>query len=305
MPRRLVILGATATGKSELAMRLAVAIGAEIVNADALQIYRGLDIGTAKPTPAMRRQIRHHLVDICDPEERFSAGEYVQRAAAVLDELHRRAKPAILVGGSGLYLRALLQGLSPLPPSDPRVRRALEECIERQGLPALYAELERRDPLTARRLAPGDRQRIVRAIEVERLSGRPLSSWIRARPMGSEPLEVSATIGLTLPRSFLYDRIAIRVGKMIERGWVAEVEELLRRGVRPRVPAFQAIGYRQLIRHLDGEWSLEEAVADIIRATRRYAKRQQTWFRKEEQVEWIPADELEVRIPALLRQLSR
>jgi len=304
MPRRLVIMGATATGKSELAMRLANEIGAEIVNADALQIYRGLDIGTAKPTPAMRCRIRHHLLDVCDPEERFSAGEYAQRATAVLDDLRRRAKPAILVGGSGLYLRALLEGLSPLPASDPEVRRALEQRVERHGLPALYAELERRDPATAQRLTPGDRQRIVRALEVERLSGRPLSSWIRDRPMGAEPLAAAERMGLTLPRSILYDRIAVRVGKMIERGWVAEVEGLLRRGVGPQAPAFQAIGYRQLIRYLEGEWSLEEAVADITRATRRYAKRQQTWFRKEKQVRWIPADDLESRIPVLLRELT-
>ncbi|MEE8524529.1 MAG: tRNA (adenosine(37)-N6)-dimethylallyltransferase MiaA [Thermoanaerobaculia bacterium] len=304
MPRLLVIMGATATGKSELAMRLASETGAEIVSADALQIYRGLDIGTAKPTPEMRRRVRHHLLDVCDPRERFSAGEYAVRAGVVLADLDRRGKPGILAGGSGLYLRALLDGLSPLPQSDTEVRRALEERLERQGLPVLYAELQRLDPVTAERLAPGDRQRILRALEVERLSGRPLSSWIRDQPMGATPLEHAERIGLTLPRGILYDRIADRVGKMMERGWVAEVENLLRRGARPEAPAFQAIGYRQLIKYLHGEWSLEEAVTDITRATRRYAKRQQTWFRKEKKVRWIPADDLASRIPGLLSKLT-
>lgn len=304
MSRLLVIMGATATGKSELALRLAGAMDAEIVNADALQIYRGLDIGTAKPTPEMRRRVPHHLLDVCDPEERFSAGEYAERAGAVLADLDRRGKPGILVGGSGLYLRALLDGLSPLPRSDPEVRRALEERLEEHGLPALYAELQRLDPVTAERLMAGDRQRILRALEVERLSGRPLSSWVRDRPTGAAPLAHAERIGLTLARSILYDRIADRVGKMIERGWVAEVENLLRRGARPEAPAFQAIGYRQLIKYLHGGWSLEEAVTDITRATRRYAKRQQTWFRKEQKVRWIPADDLAGNLRALLGELT-
>jgi tRNA dimethylallyltransferase len=304
MPRLLVILGATATGKSGLAMRLAEELGAEIVNADALQVYRGLDVGTAKPTPAMRRLVPHHLLDVCEPHERFSAGRFAELAGAAIAHVHRRGKPAILVGGSGLYLRALLEGLSPLPQSDPEVRRALEEDVDRRGLPALYAELERLDPETAARLTPADRQRIVRALEVERLSGRPLSSWIRDRPMGAEPVAAAQRLGLTLPRSILYDRIADRVDKMMERGWVAEVEDLLRRGVRPEAPAFQAIGYRQLVEYLRGERSLDEAVEDIIRATRRYAKRQETWFRKEREVRWIPAEALEARIPDLLRELT-
>ncbi len=304
MPRLLVILGATATGKSGLAMRLAEGLEGEIVNADALQVYRGLDIGTAKPTAEMRERVPHHLLDVCEPDERFSAGRFAELAREAIAKIHGRGRPAILVGGSGLYLRALLEGLSPLPRSDPEVRRALEDEVDRLGLPALYAELERIDPATAARLIPADRQRIVRALEVERLTGRPLSEWIRERPMGAKPLEDVERMGLTLPRSILYDRIADRVGEMMECGWVAEVESLLRQGVRPDAPAFQAIGYRQLIGFLGGEWSLEEAVEDITRATRRYAKRQETWFRREREVRWIPADEIETRIPDLLRELT-
>ena len=302
MGRLLAILGATATGKSAVAMRLARELDGEIVNADALQVYRGLDIGTAKPTAEMRREVRHHLLDILEPSEVFSAGEFARRARAVIADVERRGKTAVLAGGSGFYLRALLQGLSPLPRSDPEIRRALEERLRRAGLPALYEELRELDPETALRLAPGDRQRILRALEVARGSGRALSDWIRAQPMGAAPL-AAVKIGLTLPRSILYDRIADRVRQMVLRGWVAEVEGLLSRGVEPGAPAFQAIGYRQIVRHVLGSWSLETALEETIRATRHYAKRQETWFRKESGVRWIPALDAERSVTDLLQDL--
>ncbi len=302
MGRLLAILGPTATGKSALALRLAGALDGEIVNADALQVYRGLDIGTAKPTVEMRRQVRHHLVDILEPDEVFSAGEFARRGRSVITEIEGRGKTAILAGGSGFYLRALLQGLSPLPPSDPEIRRVLQERLRRDGLRSLYTELEERDPETAERLAPGDRQRILRALEVALGSGRPLSAWIRSQPMGGAPLP-AVRIGLTLPRSILYDRIAGRVHRMVGRGWVAEVEGLLRRGVEPDAPAFQAIGYRQIVRHVSGIWSLEAAVEDTVRATRRYAKRQMTWFRREKEVRWFSALDANQALTALLREL--
>lgn len=302
MGRLLAILGATATGKSAIAMCLARELDGEIVNADALQVYRGLDIGTAKPTAEMRREVRHHLLDILEPSEVFSAGEFARRARAVIADVERRGKTAVLAGGSGFYLRALLQGLSPLPRSDPEIRRALEERLRRAGLPALYEELRELDPETAARLAPGDRQRILRALEVARGSGRPLSDWIRSQPMGAAPL-AAVKIGLTLPRSILYDRIADRVQQMVLRGWVAEVEGLLSRGVEPGAPAFQAIGYRQIVRHVLGSWSLETALEETIRATRRYAKRQETWFRKEGGVRWIPALDAERSVTDLLQDL--
>ena len=302
MARLLAILGPTATGKSALAMHLATELDGEIVNADALQVYRGLDVGTAKPTAEMRRRVRHHLIDILEPSEVFSAGEFARRARSAIADVEGRGRTAILAGGSGFYLRALLEGLSPLPPSDPEIRRRLDDRLRHHGLPALYEELRERDPETARRLAPGDRQRILRALEVALGSGRTLSDWIRSQPMGSSPLE-AVRIGLTLPRSILYDRIADRVQQMILRGWVAEVEGLLSRGVKPGAAAFQAIGYRQIVRHVLGSWSLEMAVADTIRATRRYAKRQETWFRKESGVRWISALDAERSVTDLLRDL--
>ncbi len=302
MPPLLAILGPTATGKSALALDLAAELDGEIINADALQVYRGLDIGTAKPTAEMRRQVRHHLVDILEPTEVYSAGEFARRARAVIAEIEGRGRRPIVAGGSGFYLRALLEGLSPLPRSDPEIRRALDQRLEAEGLPVLYDELRERDPETAERLAPGDRQRILRALEVVLSSGRPLSAWIRSQPAGATPLE-AVRIGLTLPRSILYDRIAARVHAMVRRGWVAEVEGLLGRGIEPDAPAFQAIGYRQIVRYVLGTWSLEAALEDTIRATRRYAKRQETWFRSEKRVRWISALDANQAVPTLLREL--
>ena len=296
-----MILGPTATGKTDLGVELAERLDGEIINADALQVYRGLDIGTAKPSLEIRQRVPHHLIDILDPRDRFSAGEFARRARAVIEGLRHRRKAAILVGGSGLYVRALLEGISPIP-RDSEVARTLEARCDVEGLPALYRELEGCDPQTASRLAPRDRQRILRALEVAIASGKPLSEWIDARPFGQQTLP-AFRIGLTLPRAILYDRIARRVERMVDQGWVNEVSTMLDRGYDPRCPGFQAIGYRQIVKHLLGEWSLEKAVEDTIRATRRYAKRQMTWFRKEQDVRWVQASDLPRTIPSLLQEL--
>lgn len=209
-----------------------------------------------------------------------------------------------MVGGSGLYLRALLEGISPIPPADPAVRRALRERLDAEGLPALVRDLERLDPPTAARLPPGDTQRILRALEVVLASGRPLSAWIARRPFGDRRLS-AFRVGLTVSRTILYDRIAGRVARMVERGWVDEVKALLGRGLSPDLPAFQAIGYRQIARHAAGEWTLETAIEETLRATRRFAKRQGTWFRKEPGVVWFDAGDLEVAVTEVLNHLAR
>jgi tRNA dimethylallyltransferase len=288
MPSVVALIGATATGKSAVALAAAAATGAEIVSADALQVYRGLDIGTAKPTPEERRRVRHHLIDVAEPGEPFSAGEYARRARAALVDIAARDRPAIVVGGSGLYLRALLSGLSEVPPTPPAIRAELLEKLSREGLPSLRLELEYGDPASAHRLAAGDTQRTLRALAVLRSTGRPLSAWLAASPGGAGGLAASK-FGLTLPRAVLYDRIEARIVEMIDRGWIDEVQRLLASGVSRNAPALQAIGYRDWIRHLDGELSREETVVRIVQATRRYAKRQDTWFRREEEVEWSDA----------------
>ena len=295
----LTILGPTATGKSELALAVAEALGGEIVNADSLQAYRGLDIGTAKPSPEDRARVPHHLIDILEPHERYSAGEFARRAQEAIAEIGERGRVPIVVGGSGLYLRALFEGISPVPQGDPEVRRELRERLEADGLGPLRDDLARLDPETAARLTAGDTQRILRALEVAFVSGKPLSAWISEQPFGTQRI-AGIRVGLTLPRSILYDRIAGRVASMMEAGWLEEVAGLLRRGLTPRLPAFQAIGYRQLVRYLEGNGSLEQAVAEIVRETRRFAKRQETWFRKEPDVTWFSAQDLIRRIPEVI-----
>lgn len=303
-PPVIAIVGATATGKSELAMALAGELRGEIVNADALQVYRGFDIGTAKPGPEERDRVPHHLIDILDPHERWSAGEFARRAREAAAGIRERGNVPIVVGGSGLYLRALFEGISPIPPGDPKVRSELQTALAEKGLPALVAELAQVDPETAARLGAGDTQRVLRALEVARVSGRPLSSWISEQPFGTQRVD-AVRIGLTLPRSVLYDRIAGRVARMVEQGWVEEVARLLARGLDPGLPAFQAIGYRQLVRHLEGEWSLEQAIGETVKATRRFAKRQETWFRREPDVTWFSAQDFNRRISIVLEHVKR
>jgi tRNA dimethylallyltransferase len=295
----LAIVGPTATGKSALAMALAARLDGEIVNADALQVYRGFDIGTAKPGREERARVPHHLLDILEPHERYSAGEFARRAREAITEIQGRGRLPLVVGGSGLYLRALCDGLSPVPPGDPEVRQKLRERLEVEGLAPLKEELSRLDPVTAQRLGAGDTQRVLRALEVALVSGRPLSAWTAEQPFGTQGI-ATIRVGLTLPRSILYDQIAGRVTQMLEAGWLDEVAALLRRELSPALPAFQAIGYRQLVRYLGGTVSLELAVADIVRETRRFAKRQETWFRKEPAVAWFSAQDLERQIPGVL-----
>ena len=293
----IAVLGPTATGKSAFAMALAADLAGrgltvELINADALQAYRGLSIGTAKPGPRERTRLRHHLIDVIEPHRAFSAGEFARRAAVAVEEIEARGALPILVGGSGFYLRALFEGLAPVPPVGADVREALRADLRSRGLCTLFRELRRVDPESAEALDPGDTQRVLRALEVVRATGRPLSEWQRRgteRRLERRLLKV----GLTLPRAVLYDAVEKRAGRMLERGWLAEVERL-REHARGRggcslgeLPAFQAIGYRQLADHLDGNLTLEQALEETVRATRRYAKRQETWFRKESRVRWI------------------
>ena len=290
MPATVAVLGPTAVGKSWLGMELAERLDGEIINADALQAYRGFDIGTAKPSLEDQRRVRHHLIDILDATESFSAGEFARRAKEAIAEVFARGGQPIVLGGSGLYLRALLEGISPIPQTSPEIRAELRKRLEQEGLGSLRRQLIELDPSTSHRLTPGDTQRILRALEVVLSTGRPLSSWVADAPTGQGGLE-AIRIGLTLPRDVLYDRIAERVQQMIRAGWVGEVEDLVEHEGGTDVPPFQAIGYRQLATHLAGESSLEEAVAATIQATTRYAKRQMTWFRRERAVTWFSMEE--------------
>jgi tRNA dimethylallyltransferase len=299
----LAVVGPTCTGKSALALALARRYGGELVNADALQAYRGLDRGTAKPDAAARAAVPHHLVDILDPRQPFSAGEFARRGRAVIDDIAARGRLPIVVGGSGFYLRALFTGLAAVPAVPASVREALRRRLDDEGIGALRAELERRDPELAARIDPVDRQRLLRGLEVLEATGRPLSSWQReSRPASSISV---LFLGLTLPRTLLYDRIATRAYAMLDGGWLDEIRELLRGGVPEDAPAFQAIGYRQLLRHLQGSCTLEQAMEDTLCATRRYAKRQETWFKRERVAAWFRSPDTERLEQDVIEFLSR
>jgi tRNA dimethylallyltransferase len=302
-PPALVVLGPTASGKSALALALAERLGGEIVNADALQVYQGFDIGTAKPTAAERRRVPHHLVDLLPPDRWLTAGRFAALVRAAVADVQGRGRVPLLVGGSGLYLRAVLGGLAPIPPVDPRLRAWTGRAVARHGLPTLRRWLALLDAVTAARITAGDRQRTLRALEVALGTGRSQSAWIAATPF-TEEASGAIRVGLTVPRAILYDRIAGRVHTMLASGWVREVEGLLKAGWDLGLPAFQAIGYRQLAQHLRGEMGLDQAVEDTIRATCRFAKRQMTWFRREPGVHWLPAEALPATLPRVLDLLS-
>ncbi len=281
------IVGPTASGKSLLGVRLARKFGGEVLACDSTQVYRGFDIGTAKPTMEERGGVPHHLLDLVDPTFAFTAAEYRVRAVAVLEELRLRARLPILTVGTGLYLRALLEGLADAPARSEELRARLESRADTHSLQYLHRVLRRLDPEAALRIGSRDRPKMIRAIEVCLLTGRPLSEIHQA---GRTPLEGyhPIKIGLQPPRAALYDRIGQRVRMMIERGWLEEVTGLLRSGVPQNSKPFDFIGYSELRAHLEGTVTLAAATKAISQATRRYAKRQLTWFRKEPLVHWLP-----------------
>ncbi len=285
--RIIVVAGPTAAGKTELAMRLGRAFPLEIVGADSLQVYRGMDIGTAKPSPADRLAVPHHLVDVADPRENFDAGRFVRAAEEAIGGIRRRGRFPLVAGGTGMYIRALLKGLDPLP-SDPAVRADLARRWKEEGGDALHAELRRRDPLTAERVHPSDRQRILRALEIESLTGSPPSAQRRRWAEGGRSDVLFLVV--TRERAELYRRIDARVDEMFRRGLVDEVRRLLSRGIGPDCKPMGALGYRHVLSHLLHALPLERAIAGMKRDTRRYAKRQLTWLSREEGAVWLEGD---------------
>ena len=277
----LVLAGPTGAGKTDWAIHLAESAAVEILSVDSAQVYRGLDIGTAKPSRELRERIPHHLIDICEPTESYSAGRFVSDALASIRGIHVRRRVPLLVGGTMLYLRSLLHGLAVLPPADAQLRAELDARAARCGWPALHAELARLDPESAARVAPADRQRIQRALEVCYQTGRPISQLQRANvsPLAGWPVHYWM---LSPPRALLHERIARRFTAMMDAGFLDEVVRLRRGGaLTARHPSMRAVGYRQLWAHLDGQYPLEEAVRRAVAATRQLAKRQLTWMRGE------------------------
>lgn len=290
--RLLVLSGPTASGKTGAAMALARRLPLEIVSADSVQVYRGMDIGTAKPTPAERREVPHHLIDVADPDEPYSAGRFVADAEEAIRTIRSRGRFPILVGGTGMYLRALIRGLDPLP-SDPRIREGLRVRWEEEGGEALYERLRRADPETAAKVRPADRVRVLRALEIFESTGAPASGRRRSWKGGAGRYRV-LFFALRTDRETLYRRIEERADRMIRQGLVGEVRDLLSRGHGPELRSMGALGYRHILKHLLGGISLEQAILEWKRDTRRYAKRQMTWLCGERNVQWIEEDSAHV-----------
>jgi tRNA dimethylallyltransferase len=282
------LMGPTCTGKTALALSLAQRFPIEVVSVDSALVYRGLDIGTAKPTAAERAAVPHHLVDVCDPAERYSAGRFRRDALERVAEISARGRVPLLVGGTMLYFRALTHGLAPLPEADPELRARLESRARERGWPALHAELAALDPVAAARIRPHDAQRIQRALEVVELTGERMSDLQRKAEPAS--LRLARFALMPLDREALYRRIEERFDAMVAQGLVDEVRRLRERGDLPAdLPSMRAVGYRQIRAWLDGEGTLEAAVEAGRRATRNLAKRQLTWLRADPGVRWVHA----------------
>jgi tRNA dimethylallyltransferase len=284
------LLGPTASGKSRLAIRLASRHPIEIVSIDSAQVYRGMDIGTAKPSAEERRAVPHHLIDVLDPTGSYSAGRFREDAVRVIGEIHQREKIPLLVGGTMLYYRALAEGLDALPPADARVRSQIDAEAAAKGWPALHAALAKVDPRAAARLKPGDAQRIQRALEVHRLTGTPISDF-QNQPKPALPFELRAFSLLPEDRAELHRRIATRFDAMLKAGLVEELAALRRRfSLQAAMPSVRCVGYRQAWQFLEGAITAEELRETGIAATRQLAKRQLTWLRSLPGLE--PADRL-------------
>jgi len=280
-----ILVGPTAVGKTAVAVAAAQRLGAEIINADSIQVYRELDIGTAKPSLAERARAPHHLVDIINPDEPYDAARYAREAREVISRLAARGVPPLVVGGTGLYIKALLYGLFADGVARPDIRQRLREERRMLGLAALYERLRRADPQTASRLAPGDTYRILRALEVLEATGRPLSAFLEEHRFRDCPYD-PVKIGLILPRPELHARINQRVDLMLAAGWLEEVRGLLTR-YGPDLKPLRSLGYRHLVAYLQGKAGWEETVSHIKRDTRHYAKRQLTWFRADPEIRWF------------------
>lgn len=303
----IVLLGPTAVGKSRVAIPLAKSLGTDILTADSRQVYRGMDIGMDKPTREEREGVPHRLIDLVEPEQSFNVGEYRRLASAEIARLHEEKRVPLVVGGTGLYIRALTRGLWEGPPADWSYRHHLMDEARRDGATALHQRLAQVDPELAQRLHPHDEVKIIRALEAYRLLGRPLSEIHRDHAFHDRPF-ATLMIGLKRDRDALYRAIEARVDSQLVRGLLEETRRLLKAGYDRRLGSMKGLGYRQLAGFLAGEYSYEEAIRRLKRDTRRFAKRQMTWFRKEPGIIWVSvgeqasADEVAARLLSLAQE---
>ena len=280
------IVGPTAVGKTEIAIQLAQHLDAEIVSLDSRQIYRGMDIGTAKPTPNQRSAVPHHLIDCVEVDQPFSVADYQRLADTAIEEIHGRGKRTMVVGGAGLYFRGLIDGLFDGPGADAEIRAKFQREADEHGNVALHERLRQCDPETADRVHPNNRVKVIRALEVYKLTGKPISA-LQQQWQRNKPRYPFRAFGLNMPREALYHRIEDRVDQMVEAGLIEEVQGLLNQGYPRNCVAMQSFGYKELIDYLDGKRTLDEAIALLKQNTRRFAKRQLTWFCNDPRIEWL------------------
>ncbi len=284
-PLVLAIVGPTASGKTSASLLLAERLNGEIISADSRQIYKHLDIGTAKPTRADRKRVKHYFIDILEPDEEYSAGQFAKEARRVVERILEGRKLPILVGGSGLYVRSVIDGLFEGPGEDPEVRARLADQLAREGVESLFEGLKKVDPVTAAKMTEVKPRRVIRALEVYYITGKPLSEFHAEQE--TKPEFTAIQVGLNWKRQELYDRINQRVDRMIADGFVDEVKSLRARGYDRRLNALNTVGYKEVFDYLDGSRSLEDTITLIKRNSRRFAKRQLTWFRADKRIQWV------------------
>lgn len=290
-PLLVVITGPTAVGKTDVGIEVALALNGEVVSADSMMVYRGMDIGTAKPSLAERRGVPHHLIDVADPDEHFTVARYQELASAAIKDIQGRSRLPLLVGGTGLYIRAVIDRYRFPVQCDPDLRSRLQDEARLFGSPHLHGRLAAVDPATAARLHPNDQRRIIRALEVFIQTGTPLSRFLE-HGCRREPQYRLAMFGLSMPRVLLYRRIEKRVDELVQAGLVEEVRGLLAQGYGPELVAMKGLGYKEMVGYLRGNTTLEEAVNILKRNTRRFAKRQFTWFRRDDRICWLDLNAL-------------
>lgn len=288
--RVIAIVGPTASGKTDLGLKLADEIGGEIISADSMQIYRWMDIGTAKPSQEILSSTPHHLIDILNPDQGYNAGKFAIDAKQIITKLHKEQKTAILLGGTGLYLRALFHGIIPVPDISPKVKEEVREMMECDGVQICHQKLMTIDPESAETLHPNDIARVTRALEVKLETGKSIREYQNAHQFRQQEYEVFQ-IANYWSREQLYERINLRVHWMVRDGLIEEVEKLLEMGYSPDLPSMNSIGYKQTVAHILGTMNREEMIEDIQQKSRRYAKKQLTWHRKDDSIHWLRQDQ--------------
>lgn len=291
IPCLIIITGPTAIGKTETVVTLAEPLGAEVISADSMQVYKRMDIGTAKPSPQEQACVRHHMIDVVEPDEPFSAALFTKMAEPIIRRLHSSGTPVFVAGGTGLYIKALTQGLFPCPEGDKALRQRLKHEAATQGRHVLFDRLRAADPASAAKIHPNDEYRLIRALEVFELTGRSFSEH-RATHGFKEGRYRTLKIGLSMDRHLLYERIEKRVDRMLKQGFLDEVQGLLNNGFSPHLKSMQSLGYAHAVRFLRGDYSFDEMVRTLKRDTRRYAKRQLTWFNADQEMIWVEPEEI-------------